>query len=815
MRVFRIIAISFVLAGTVMGTNPAPRMKQLKLGTIFYGSSDMAANTTRRQWIADRYSMVVGQGWSGGWGSASYSTVVNDLKSYNPYLRVNSYVVYMPFAQTNSSYTEDTSTIRAWAGTDARMDSMLITNGLLAGDTVSARVHNFGTTPPSYVRTTPGQRLSYTFFNNTNGFRLSFDHRYPRIGNFYAHWWMGNYSANLSILDGMFVDEETFQKSTGMSTAGIETGYWPLRNNTTGCWEYGAETWRRMKNPWSASLTYDQIRDSLSPLRIRNIRVAAESLQYHGLVAMMNPAGYIGQRDVTGSYGSTFSNWTGEGNAVASAYRGVMISEIGNNYLTGAGNSSADYDTRLSTMTNWYYQHRDSTFESFYWGPIIWSGDTSGLAGWGRPQMLMLAHFIECMYPGYRSSKTYFGLINRDGANNTYNVYHDVVDTAALFNGAWEKYFGVEKETRDSSQTGTDGAGQSYKIRKTILGRPDDTSKTLTFSALRYPSGTNKSTTTNISVTLPSVPAGAPHNWVELLSGGTYAASSLAGGATFNLRNIEARIFVSDTFLADSGLPVIPNVRYVTVDSITHDVSGERDSLKFRVKTNNVATNADSVIVAYSTSGLESIDSSLTTKRLAAAYVANSTLTFKDTITTTETDQIYVKAWTKSNTLGKLSEPVDAARTFSGPVAASTDTVITIGNASGSETNSGGWTMAFIVTMNYPRSTATTFTVNTANSTTTSGVASPADLTALVSQTETIEATDIADTVFVTIFGDTDFEADEVFTVTISSPSSPVILGSTTVGVGTITNDDAAPGAGERKVTLTGNVRVSGAVRIE
>jgi hypothetical protein len=117
------------------------------------------------------------------------------------------------------------------------------------------------------------------------------------------------------------------------------------------------------------------------------------------------------------------------------------------------------------------------------------------------------------------------------------------------------------------------------------------------------------------------------------------------------------------------------------------------------------------------------------------------------------------------------------------------DTTISIGNASGNETNAGTWQMQFIVTASAAVSGAKTFVVNTANVSASSG----SDYTAITSQTETIESGDVADTVFVTINGDATVESNETFTVTISSPSSGIILGSPTVGTGTIVNDDSAP----------------------
>lgn len=144
-----------------------------------------------------------------------------------------------------------------------------------------------------------------------------------------------------------------------------------------------------------------------------------------------------------------------------------------------------------------------------------------------------------------------------------------------------------------------------------------------------------------------------------------------------------------------------------------------------------------------------------------------------------------------------------------------TDTTIAISGASGLETNSGTWTMRLIVTVgNAPSGVSgnKTFLVNSANGSATSG----SDYDPLVNQTETIESGHTADTIFVTINGDVTVESSETFTLTISSPSSGIVLGSPTVATGTIQNDDfSSPSANDLKVVISGRTVTSGRVVID
>ncbi|MFL6260853.1 MAG: beta strand repeat-containing protein [Thermoanaerobaculia bacterium] len=108
-----------------------------------------------------------------------------------------------------------------------------------------------------------------------------------------------------------------------------------------------------------------------------------------------------------------------------------------------------------------------------------------------------------------------------------------------------------------------------------------------------------------------------------------------------------------------------------------------------------------------------------------------------------------------------------------------------IGNASVAEGNSGSVAAAFAVTLSVPNSRTVTVDYQTANGTATAG----ADYTA-ASGTVTFAPGETAKTVSVPVLGDVIDEADETFTVTLSSPTNAV-LGSAT-GTGTVVDDDTA-----------------------
>ncbi|MCU0755616.1 MAG: GEVED domain-containing protein [Xanthomonadales bacterium] len=105
---------------------------------------------------------------------------------------------------------------------------------------------------------------------------------------------------------------------------------------------------------------------------------------------------------------------------------------------------------------------------------------------------------------------------------------------------------------------------------------------------------------------------------------------------------------------------------------------------------------------------------------------------------------------------------------------------------SGDRPVGGGTVLSFPVTLTAPSPTNVTVLAST-----TAGSAGAADFTPLSNVTITIPANSLSTTVDVPITDDTLVEADESFTVTLSNPSIPYTL-TTSSAVGTIFNDDSA-----------------------
>ncbi|HEY1189381.1 MAG TPA: Calx-beta domain-containing protein, partial [Gemmata sp.] len=112
---------------------------------------------------------------------------------------------------------------------------------------------------------------------------------------------------------------------------------------------------------------------------------------------------------------------------------------------------------------------------------------------------------------------------------------------------------------------------------------------------------------------------------------------------------------------------------------------------------------------------------------------------------------------------------------------------LSVNSPSVSEGNAGTTTLAFTVTLSAASANTVTVNYSTAN-----GTATTADgdyVTAAGSLT--FAPGETSKTVNVTVNGDTTFEGDETLSLTLSSPANATIA--TGTGIGTITNDDAAP----------------------
>lgn len=112
---------------------------------------------------------------------------------------------------------------------------------------------------------------------------------------------------------------------------------------------------------------------------------------------------------------------------------------------------------------------------------------------------------------------------------------------------------------------------------------------------------------------------------------------------------------------------------------------------------------------------------------------------------------------------------------------------LSIESNSTTEGNGGTKALSFTVTQSASSGADTTVNYSTSNGTATSG----SDYVAVTNQSITIPAGSTTATASVTIKGDTVYEEDENFTVTLSSASGATIGSSTAIG--TIRNDDAIP----------------------
>ena len=123
-----------------------------------------------------------------------------------------------------------------------------------------------------------------------------------------------------------------------------------------------------------------------------------------------------------------------------------------------------------------------------------------------------------------------------------------------------------------------------------------------------------------------------------------------------------------------------------------------------------------------------------------------------------------------------------------------------------SEGNSGTKTATFTVTLNGPNSGTVTVTANTADGSAAAG----SDYVGVANQLLTFTTGQTSKTVTVTINGDTTPESDETFFVNLTNPTNALIADAQ--GVGTITNDDAAPTIAIDDVSISeGNAGTSNA----
>ncbi len=131
------------------------------------------------------------------------------------------------------------------------------------------------------------------------------------------------------------------------------------------------------------------------------------------------------------------------------------------------------------------------------------------------------------------------------------------------------------------------------------------------------------------------------------------------------------------------------------------------------------------------------------------------------------------------------------------------DFILSVSDASIHEGNAGTTNALVQITMSATRTADTTVQYTTTNGSATAG----SDYTASAG-TATIPANATVTTLNVPVLGDLLYEDDETFTVTVSAPSSPVVIGDGT-SVVTISDDDPQPPPGDLPKLSVANVTVS------
>jgi hypothetical protein len=520
------------------GTNPSPYSKQLKIASLCYYAPWWTPNNIggyvagMRDWAANRYAMLITTG--GTSASVSY------MKGINPNLKVLQYSLF-------GRHTTDTATLRSLAvanGINFR-DAILHTGTADVTTYMPTTGSGYGTYQ-SVTTTADSSPIVFSYWINTQR-RVSLDPRRWQSGALLWHKLkaeMANDAGTSDDLDGIMLDEE--QRWTGLFP-----GEAPILPTDGDTWASS------IINPFNGITAFA---DSQKSWRQYWAKTLGDSARANNKIIAPNGTNAWGMHQSQAD-----SGWKVEGRHASVLYGAAFLEESHGTYWR-------DNTTFLSKWPQMAYQLRDSAVT------LILSYIPQGPPSWWctsqfskpRDKMMFLGFALMCTFERTNNSDIYFS----PKWTATYNdVYHNIgtsrnfscstytepSDTLWEWSNAWGKYFGTASDITDTSQTGTDGAGQSYKVWKKAFTHPT-TGLTQTFVAMRFTSGTNFSATSNVNVALPG--AG---NWYELIENTGDSAGQGAGvqafwrptpytgGSNITLSNAQARVFSADTVLANSG----------------------------------------------------------------------------------------------------------------------------------------------------------------------------------------------------------------------------------------------------------------------
>ncbi len=624
---------------TLHAANPAPLSKQLGWGVFAYGGARLWDNTSAgsqfRTWTANRYKYI--------FGNNGVAAQVDSMLDANPEMYNASYVLHL-------RQISDTQAIRQWCDTTPGcvFTNLLYHTGASAADSISIQVNATGSGFGSFFQKTPGSSKPVIMPGFASQLRVLWNEREWQ----YMGAWLGHKLSREVLADSSnaaFMDEFSHIRRTGANESGLWVNAFPFRDSTTSYWAYS--NMRSVTPTWSSSMTHTQIRDSVAKLFIKVMTIVGDSLAAHGIVGFPNGASDYGP------YSST-SNWYGEGDTISDVLGGANPGEFCFFY---PGTDNEGQYCRKAVTAAYNYRNRGGHFVIMQ-AAVGRDSSASPPFSIARSQMLNLAFHLEIVFSG---TTTYGYTLHNNPYNNLYFDYDDrdgtfnpgqIADTITNWAYAFGKYFGVPNNTRDTSNTVTDAAGNSTRLRITTLAKPSS-ADTQTISIVRYAenSWSRDSAATRATYTLPG-----SQDYYELRADGTYIVGK-NGGDTIHIGNGQARIFVTDTALANAGVASTPSPSLL-VDSVHNDAIGELDTLQTRTTASASITAGDSLIVCYSLIGFSSIDSTANSIRRS---VPTAGVQYTDTfvLTYSETYTLYVAAWHWNATTG-WSTRVQISRTY-------------------------------------------------------------------------------------------------------------------------------------------------------
>ena len=538
-------------------------------GGDLYGSG--ATAITARNWLADRVAWIQGS------FSASDAKWVDSLHKRNKNIILTNYELadrhwYKPIG---SSYADtsfmDSLWFKQWyksvnGGSMSGFDSIIF----VAKDTVKLQVQG---TP--IITTLPDSIVLYSTYA-ANQRRVAFNPTNAGWGNYCWNRWQ--ITMNAAHLDGVFCDNWgaggwKHDYSTGKD---VTDGSAPLGTNVemptffpylrASAWLKG---WNKFTYPiagnWGtdpvSQATIDAMRDST--YREWNFRkgmwlvTLADSMSKYNKIFFTN-------NDGSGGYTGFGAQWDHEGRHTAVITKAVVVGEYCYIY--------ASMDGSYKTIRLLLKRSR-AIVDSVKFHGIAWlrcgQYDNDEGKSLDRSQLNVLGLMFECeasnkstKYP--EGQKMYFLPCQQNGQTTFYwgnrtlglTTYHDSLSN---WNYAWGKYPGIKAGgTKDSvvidtTISGTDPAGQPYKVDRIAYKDPYKASDTLMLMIGRFAQGKNYDlTATAVDVTLPG---SASAVWYPLQSINHVVSwgAPLTGGTVIKVANAQCLFFSRNPSLSDNG----------------------------------------------------------------------------------------------------------------------------------------------------------------------------------------------------------------------------------------------------------------------